>query len=264
MQFTEFPKENAKVMVLLPGTGCSWELNFSRAIEDFKARYHLICVNYDGFETDMSLRTDFTDILTIVSKIEDYIIENHGGRVDGAYGSSLGGTLAAQLVCRERVHVDHCFIGGSDLDESGKLYAKIMTGFAGSWLENTIMNEKKAEKFKAMLVKNGMNMDADENGPGFIDGFISNIRTLKKGTVKQEFYSDYITRLPKAIDVKGTIIHVIYALGMDPKYEKRYLMHFKSPDIRRFDMQHEAWLFQKGKKDEVMACIGECMEMERG
>ncbi|HJJ47188.1 MAG TPA: alpha/beta hydrolase, partial [Methanocorpusculum sp.] len=97
MQFTELESENEKTMVLLPGTGCTWELNFMRVIDDLAARWHLICVDYDGFETDPAQRTDFTDILTIVSKVEDYILANHGGRVDAAYGSSLGGTLAAQL-----------------------------------------------------------------------------------------------------------------------------------------------------------------------
>ena len=84
---------------------------------------------------------------------------------------------------------------------------------------------------------------------------------MKPGTVKEEFYSDYATRLPKDINVPGTIIHVIYALKMGAKYEKRYLTHFHNPDIRRFDMQHEGWLFQSDRKDIVLKCIDECMTM---
>ena len=94
MQFKELGTQNEKTMVLLPGTGCTWELNFSGVVDDLSAKYHLICVDYDGFETDPAQRTDFTDILTIVSKVEDHIIENFNGRVDAAYGSSLGGTFA--------------------------------------------------------------------------------------------------------------------------------------------------------------------------
>ena len=262
MQFTELGKENEKTLVLLPGTGCSWELNFAKVVDDLAEKYHLICVNYDGFETDPSLRTDFTDILTIVSKVEDYIIENYDGRVDGAYGSSLGGTLAAQLVCRQRVHVDHCFIGGSDLDESGKLFAKIVTGIVGNWLEKSLMDEKKAQKLKDKMGIKETGAEAESGTAEFMDGFIANIRSLKPGTIKQEFYSDYITRLPKDIEVEDTTIHVIYALKMGKKYEKRYLTHFRNPDIRRFDMQHEGWLFMEDYKPEVLKVIEECMAGE--
>ena len=261
MQFTELGTQNEKTMVLLPGTGCTWELNFSEVIDDLSARYHLICVDYDGFETDPAQRTDFTDILTIVSKVEDYILEKYSGRVDAAYGSSLGGTLAAQLAVRGRVHVDHCFIGGSDLDEGGKLVAKLATAIAGTWLENSIRDEKKAEKLKSRLGLIGMDAQKDNETSKFLDGFIAGIRSLAPGTVSREFYSDYITRLPKDICVSGTIVHVIYALKMGKKYEKRYLTHFRDPDIRRFDMQHEGWLFQKTWRQPVLDTIAECMAM---
>ena len=262
MQFTELGTEHEKTMVLLPGTGCTWELNFMKVVDDLAAKYHLICVNYDGFETDPGQRTDFTDILTIVGKVEDNLIKNHAGHVDAAYGSSLGGTLAAQLVARQRVHVDHCFIGGSDLDEGGKFVAKLETAIIGNWFENNIMDEKKAAKLKKTFSKFfGMEAQQDAEGPSFLDGFIASIKSLKPGTLKEEFYSDYITRLPKDISVPGTIIHIIYALKMGKKYEKRYLMHFKNPDIRRFDMQHEGWLFMTGYKDTVLACIDDCMAM---
>ena len=261
MQFTELGTKNDKTMVMLPGTGCTWELNFSKVIDDLSARYHLICVDYDGFETDPAQRTDFTDILTIVSKIEDYILENHDGRVDAAYGSSLGGSLAAQLVARGRVHVDHCFIGGSDLDEGGKLVAKLTTAIVGTWLENSVRDEKKTEKLKKKLGLIGMEASEDDQTSGFIDGFVEGVRDLKPGAVSQEFYSDYITRLPKDISVPGTMVHVIYALKMGAKYEKRYLAHFRDPDIRRFDMQHEGWLFQQEWRQPVLDAIAECMQM---
>ena len=262
MQFTEMGLSGGRTMVLLPGTGCTWELNFMKVIDDLAARFHLICVDYDGFETDPAQRTDFTDILTVVSKVEDYLIANHGGRVDAAYGSSLGGTLAAQLVARGRVRVAHCFIGGSDLDEGSRLTARLAAETVGSWLENSIRDEKKAEKLKARLDKAGIEAESDNETSEFIDGFIQSIRALKPGTVKEEFYSDYATRLPKDIAVPGTIIHVIYALKMGPKYEKRYLAHFRDPDIRRFEMSHEAWLFQKGWREPVLKCIEACMAMQ--
>ena len=52
-----------------------------------------------------------------------------------------------------------------------------------------------------------------------------------------------------------TTVHVIYALKMGPKYEKRYLRHFRNPDILRFDMQHEAWIFQKEWTQPILDAI---------
>ena len=61
----------------------------------------------------------------------------------------------------------------------------------------------------------------------------------------------------------GTTIHVIHALKMDPdgKYEKRYRRHFRDPDLIRFDMQHEEWLFGSAWTDTVLAAIDERMEI---
>ena len=91
MQFTEFGKQEGKTLLLLPGTACTWQLNFKNVVDDLAAKYHIVAVNYDGFEGDPNVL--FTDVPTVTEKIEDYILEHHGGRVDGAYGSSMGGSF---------------------------------------------------------------------------------------------------------------------------------------------------------------------------
>jgi hypothetical protein len=47
---------------------------------------------------------------------------------------------------------------------------------------------------------------------------------------------------------------------MGEKYEQRYRQHFRNPDIHRFDMPHEAWLFQKQWTQPVLDAIKACME----
>ncbi len=54
--------------------------------------------------------------------------------------------------------------------------------------------------------------------------------------------------------------YVIYALKMGKKYEKRYLQHFANPDIIRFDMGHEVWMFDKNWRKPVMEVIDSRME----
>ena len=242
MKFTEMGRQDGKTMLLLPGTVCTWEINFHTVIDRLAAQYHLICVNYDGFDDEKETKP-FTDMLTVTGKIEYYIIKNHGGRVDGAYGSSLGGSFVGLLIQRKHIHIDHGFIGSSDLDQGSPIVARIMTWIVGRWIGDAAKNDRKRQKLKDMLVKNfGMNMDPETDA--FMDQFAGSMVSLHPKTVAREFYSDYVTPLEDDIHVDGTAVHVIYALKMGPKYEKRYRQHFRDPDIIRFDMQHEAWIFQ--------------------
>ena len=43
--------------------------------------------------------------------------------------------------------------------------------------------------------------------------------------------------------MENTKAHFIYANKMGEKYLKRYKKHFRDPEIREFEMQHEQWLF---------------------
>lgn len=256
MKFDEMGLVNGKTMLLLPGTGCTWQVNFHKVIDDLAERYHLICVNYDGFDGDNT--KPFTDMLTVTEKIENYILEQHGGRVDGAYGSSLGGSFVGLLIQRKRIHIAHGFIGSSDLDQGNKFTAKLMTLLIGRVIGNSVKSPKKREEFKAKLAKGiGMEMNSETNE--FIDEFVDSMAELHPQTLTREFYSDYVTPLENDIHVEGTAVHIIYALKMGPKYEKRYLQHFRNPDIHRFDMQHEAWIFEKKWVRPVLDMIGECM-----
>lgn len=259
MKFTEMGKQDGKTLLLLPGTACTWEVNFHTVIDRLAAQYHLICVNYDGFDDEKESKP-FTDMLTVTAKIEEYIIKEHNGRVDGAYGSSLGGSFVGLLIQRKRIHIDHGFIGSSDLDQGSPFVARIMTWIVGNWIDGARKSEKKQQKLKDMLVKNfGMNMDAETDT--FMGEFARSMVSLHPKTIGREFYSDYVTPLENDIHADGTTVHIIYALKMGAKYEKRYLQHFRNPDILRFDMQHEAWIFQQAWTQPILDAIATCMAM---
>ena len=258
MRFDEMGRKDGKTLMLLPGTACTWEINFHTVIDRLAQQYHLICVNYDGFD-DERAEKPFTDMLTVTKKIEDYVLEKHGGRVDGAYGSSLGGSFVGLLIQRKRIHIGHGFIGSSDLDQGNPVVARIMTWIVGRWIADAAKSEKKRQKLKAMLVKN-FGMDMDPETDKFMDQFAGSMVSLHPQTVCREFYSDYVTPLEDDIHVEGTTVHVIYALKMGPKYEKRYLRHFRDPDIIRFDMQHEGWIFQSQWTQPILDAIAQRME----
>ena len=259
MQFTEMGLDGGKTLVLLPGTACTWQVNFMRVIDALAERYHLICVNYDGFEGDHSVC--FTSVPEVCAKIEDYLIERHSGHVDGAYGSSLGGSFAALLVQHGRVHVDHAFIGSSDLDQGSPVVARIATWIVGPMLSGAATSERKRQKLVKKLGDALYAGNDAEELQSFLDAFSKSFASMHPKTISREFYSDYVTPLDDGIRQEGTTIHVVHALKMDPdgKYLKRYLQHFAEPDIIPFDMQHEEWLFGGSWTDEVLAAIDDRM-----
>ena len=98
MQFVEMGNPSGKTLMLLPGTACDYQTNFAAVLDRLGAKYHLICVNYDGFDGSAAI---FPDMITVTEKIEKYRIEKHGGRLDGAIGSSLGSSFVGQLIQRQ-------------------------------------------------------------------------------------------------------------------------------------------------------------------
>ena len=114
MQFDEIGNIEGKTVMLLPGTACDYQTNFGTVLDRLAEKYHLICVNYDGFDGSDVI---FPDMITVTEKIEDYILENHDGRVDGAIGSSLGSSFVGQLIMRKKIHIDHGIFGSPDLDQ---------------------------------------------------------------------------------------------------------------------------------------------------
>ena len=259
MQFTEFGKADGKTLLLLPGTACTWQLNFKNVIAALADKYRIIAVNYDGFEGDPAVV--FTDMLTVTEKIENYLLENHAGRVDGAYGSSLGGSFVGLLIQRRRIHIDHGFIGSSDLDQGGKLTARLLTAIVGPMLSGACTSEKKRSKLKAKLRKSGAIGDGDKSLE-FADDFIDNMKILNPKTISRQFYSDYVTPLNDDIHADGTTVHVVYALKMGEKYGQRYRRHFRDPDIHEFDMKHEIWLYDDTWRGPVLEMIDECMSRD--
>jgi len=252
MQFEEMGNMTGRTLMLLPGTCCDWQTNFGSVIKPLSQKYHLICVNYDGFDGSDTI---FPDMITVTEKIEKYIKDKHNGRLDGAIGSSLGSSFVGQLVMRENVHIDHAIFGSPDLDQSGKLSAKLQAKLVVPILTGITKSQKKRNKTKEKL-KNFFLMD-DEMAEKFLNCFSK----FKAESIRNEYYTDLITYLDDDIQVDNTTAHFIYAKKMGPKYLKRYKKYFHNPDIREFDMQHEQWLFGGPEyRGPVLKAIDEFME----
>jgi len=253
MQFEEMGNMSGKTLMLLPGTCCDWQTNFGTVIPVLSEKYHLICVNYDGFDGSDAI---FPDMMTVTEKIEKYILEKHGGRIDGAIGSSLGSSFVGQLIMRKKVHMDHGIFGSPDLDQSGKISAKLQSMLVVPLLTSFTKGEKKRNKTKEKL-KSFFLMNDDT-----AEKFMNCFSKFSPESIKNEYYTDLLTHLEDDIKVEHTKAHFIYANKMGEKYLKRYKKYFHDPDIREFNMQHEQWLFGgKEYAEPVLKAIDEFMEM---
>ncbi len=244
-------------MLLLPGTCCHWKINFERHIPLLCQKFYVAAVSYDGF--DETEDTIFTDMISETEKIEEYILDHFGGRVFAAYGCSLGGSFVSLLVGRKKIHIDHAIIGSSDMDQVDRITAKTETALIGrifgpvvqegripGFLKKKIAQQPEEDREYMQLLLSSLS--ADGKGLPFV----------KRESICNQFYSDLVTPVGNQIQAEGTVIHVFYALKMGKKYEKRYLQHFASPDIRRYDCQHEELFFRYPEKwyNEILEVCG--------
>ena len=79
MKIYAFGKEDAPVILLLPGTCCHWKGNFLHVIPLLEADFRVLCVSYDGF--DETERTEFPTMIDETEKIENYIQKHCGLRL---------------------------------------------------------------------------------------------------------------------------------------------------------------------------------------
>lgn len=263
MKFYHFGDEAKPVILLLPGTCCHWKRNFGHVLPLLERDFHVVCVSYDGF--DETENTVFPNMLTETAKIEAYIQENFAGHIHAAYGCSMGGSFVGLLIQRRRIHIDHGILGSSDLDQesglSARLKAQIVAGVLNGifqkgrlpgWMQKRL--DKKSPEERAYMEPMLNMFGVGNNAMAFV----------QKRSIRNQFYSDLVTPLEEKIAVPGTTVHIFYALEMGEKYEARYHRHFKDPDIRQHDMQHEELLVRDPEEwaAEVRRCCGKIVLKE--
>ncbi len=254
MKFYAYGKKENPVILLLPGTCCHWKLSFGNVIPLLEDKFYVVCASYNGF--DETEETIFSDMISETELIEEYIKETFEGKICAAYGCSMGGSFVGLLVQRGKIHIEHAILGSSDLDQESGLSAKIKAlivskmiygifqkGRLPAWMRKWIQKRdaKEKEYYDKMLDMFGVNRD---------------MTFVKKQSVYNQFYYDLITPLQKNIFMPGTLVHCFYATKMGEKYFERYNQHFKNPDIRHHNMQHEELLVCYPEKwvEEIECC----------
>lgn len=242
MHIYEFGDKNKPIILLLPGTMCYYKANFEKVINELSKDFLVAIVSYTGFdENDKEI---YTSLIDEVNKIEEYIIKNYNGEILTAYGCSLGGSFVSHLLSRNKIHIKYGIIGSSDLDQTNKFKANLLS----SLIVKVTFNYIHTGTYKSNFMKKRYKKEMDANDP-YNKAFVSligrdkyDLSFIKKESIKNQYKSDLITKLPKDIENKNGEIHVFYAQKMGKKYLKRYKKYFKKPIIHTFDLRHEELL----------------------
>ena len=98
--------------MLLPGLGVSYEL-FLPLIERLKDVFYIVAVEVDGFI--LGAFTAFTSVDDQAAQASAYVNEHMGGRLDCAYGLSMGGKILSRMMERREIAIDHAVLDAAPL-----------------------------------------------------------------------------------------------------------------------------------------------------
>jgi len=256
MQFYEYGVLDKPVMMLIPGTFCHHTL-FDEVVTLLEEYFHVIVVSFDGF--DESEDSEFTSMDEEINKIEQYIKDKLKGNIFGMYGSALGGNVVSYILQRNNVHIEHAFIGSSDLDYEQGLKAKLLSDLMTNIIMKPIYNHELPS-----LLKKRINKKIKEN-PKELE-YYEKINLLllpyhegfpSKKSIYNEFYCGLTMKIEDNIDAEGTDIHIFYAMKMGDQYLDRYEQHFINPDIHYHNLNHEELLLCT-PKDWVKEVLDSC------
>lgn len=242
MTIHELGDKNKAKLMLLPGTFCDWYGNFASVIELLQDDFHLLIVSYSGFERGDNLI--FKSILDEVEQIENYILNNCKGEIDAIYGSSLGGSLVAHIVKRNKIKCKYAILGSSDLDQSTRMMSIVKTKLVVGTAYPIIISGKIESKPAKFFLKKATEEDIKK----LIEVLGGKREWVSKKSCINQFQSDLTTRLPRKIDNPNTTIHIFYAAKMGNKYLARYKKHFAKPIIHKQNYAHEELLVFRPKE----------------
>lgn len=211
--------------------------NFGQTIDLLKKRFLRCSCAYTEF--DELDKESYQSVREETQKIEEYINSHYGGSIFAAYGSSLGGNFVAH-----QIHLKHGIIGSSDFDQRNVFNATVLASLFLKLAFNFIHTGHYKTKFiQARFAKQMEDPDPYNKAFVLVVGAVKyDLSFIRKRSLKNQFKSDLVTKLPKQIDSKETSIHVLYAEKMGDKYLKRYKKYFKNPIIHPFDLRHEELL----------------------
>ena len=112
MDFRTFGKADGPSLLLIPGLGVSIEI-FLPLVGLLEDRFHIIAAQVDGFT--LGVHSQFTSVDDQAAQVIAHVKENYDGRLDCAYGLSLGGKILSRMLERNELAIDHAVLDAAPL-----------------------------------------------------------------------------------------------------------------------------------------------------
>lgn len=112
MDFKIYGNIEAPTLLLIPGLGVSYEI-FLPLIKLLEERFRIIAVQVDGFT--IGVNTRFTSIDDQAGQIIGFVRQHCGGRLNSAYGLSLGGKILSRILERNEIIISHAIMDAAPL-----------------------------------------------------------------------------------------------------------------------------------------------------
>ena len=112
MTFNTYGDKGNPSLLLIPGLGVSFEI-FLPLIDILKDRYQIVAAGIDGFL--LGEESAFTSVDDEAGQIIRYIKGNLDGRLNVAYGLSLGGKILSRILERNEIAIGHAILDAAPL-----------------------------------------------------------------------------------------------------------------------------------------------------
>ncbi len=112
MRFRTYGDKSYPSLMLLPGLGVSYEL-FLSLIERLQDRFFIVAAEVDGFI--LGAYTAFTSIDDQAAQANAYVNAHLNGRLDCAYGLSMGGKILSRMMERREIVIEHAILDAAPL-----------------------------------------------------------------------------------------------------------------------------------------------------
>lgn len=112
MTFETYGDKNNPALLLIPGLGVTHEI-FLPLIDILRGDFFIAAAGIDGFL--LGQKSSFTSVDDQAEQIIRYVRENLSGRLDCAYGLSLGGKILSRLLERNETVIDHAIMDAAPL-----------------------------------------------------------------------------------------------------------------------------------------------------
>lgn len=135
MRFLRFGDENRPVVLLIHGFGITWRM-WEPVIRALSEEHCVLVAVLDGMDEDRT--SEFVSVRKASEEMIREVQERDGGRLFALVGSSLGGTIAMDILAGGGLQIDRVLIDGAPLCAHHPLYVRSAVAFS-QWRSRRIV-----------------------------------------------------------------------------------------------------------------------------